>query len=192
MWCQVDPGLSEGRGVNAPSPSPWVQVILTSRAPVIWPSWRPPHTLNTPSRVTEAHVVAPMDDVLDYLSHVSMKSAKDDLVKMTCDYYHERDITKTSITTFTVPPKQPGPRTRRTRSRVKADTVSTILDLLQNTPPDAVLPVMYRHISNTAEYSMSTKVKRDLTEAFHRVSCDLTNEIQMLVTILMGPGEDNT
>ena len=92
---------------------------------------------NTPSGVTELQVVAAVDDVPRCLSHMSWKSAKDDLVKVFCDYCHHDAITKALETTFRILLEQTGSRIRRRRSRLKAHIVSTILDLLQETPADA-------------------------------------------------------
>ena len=72
------------------------------------------------------------------------------LVKEVCDHYHDDAITKALETTFRILPEQTGSRIRRRRSRLKADNVSEILDLLQETHH----PVSMDDMDGMATYAM--------------------------------------
>ena len=93
---------------------------------------------NTLSGVTVPQMVVAVDDVLGCLSHRRRKLAKDDLVKVVCDYYHHNVIRKTLQTTFRMLPEQPGGDDPCWRPG------STVRDI----PADAVLPIVCRDTSN--------------------------------------------
>ena len=135
---------------------------------------------NSTSACIEVHVGA-INDVLAYLACMREVMPKKDLVDLVCGFYSKEDIFTARDTYYKIVPEREDSKIRKKRCLSIHDNVSTILDLMHETPADAHLPLVSKNmrncpptnpgsIDNVALYNQCMKVKQESQQVRNELS----------------------
>ena len=135
---------------------------------------------NSTTACTEVHVAA-INDVLAYLACMREVMPKKDLVDLVCGYYSKEEIVTARETYYKIVPERADTKIRKKRCVSMEDNISTILDLMHETPADAHLPLVSKNmrncpptnpgsIDNVALYNQCMKVKQESQQVRNELS----------------------